>query len=113
MKMKRFIFLIIWMIGLQSAEAQLTSFLSLIRKDSVPDVFITTDWKTLVRKKKDKAYLPADMVVNHRNGDTLRLGVKIRTRGKMRLNICSHPPIKLKFDKDELSKYSLSPLNEI
>ncbi len=31
----------------------------------------------------------------------------------MRLDICSFPPLKLKFDKNDLERYGLSPLNEM
>lgn len=38
---------------------------------------------------------------------------KVRTRGHMRLTICSFPPLKIKLDKEALAKYGYSSSNEV
>src|SRR5512146_1115263 len=45
--------------------------------------------------------------------DSLAMNAKVRTRGHMRLEICDYPPLKLKIDKDDLSKYQLTDFNEM
>lgn len=95
------------------AQTQDISLLRHIQQDSAVDLYLTTDWKLLHRHKKEKTYLPAQIVMVPHRGDTMSLPLKVRTRGNMRLNICSFPPVKLKFDKGELAKRSLSPQNEI
>ena len=93
--------------------AQAPSFLSSISQDSAIDIALTLDWKTLGRKKKDKAYLPAVISMRYPGADSLSLPMKVRTRGHMRLEICSQPPLKLKFAKEELARLYLSDHNEV
>lgn len=107
-----FIFLFLWSIS-GSTIAQPSSFLHTLCQDSTLDLCVILDWKQLHRTKKDKAYLPASVVCHVSGRDTLRLDAKVRTRGHMRLEICSFPPLKLKLDKDDLEKQHLSGMNEM
>lgn len=45
--------------------------------------------------------------------DTITIPATVRTRGNMRLQICSLPPLKVKFEKSDLAAHQLSPLNEL
>ncbi len=92
---------------------QTESFLQDIKQDSALDLYLTLNWKSIERHKKDQTYLPAQVKLRTPHGDSLNLDLKARTRGHMRLDICAYPPIKLKFDKGELAKHSLSSLNEM
>ncbi|MEP6793186.1 MAG: hypothetical protein ABJB16_02585 [Saprospiraceae bacterium] len=92
---------------------QTKSFLQDIKQDSAIDLYLTLNWKSIERHKKDQTYLPAQVKLQTPQGDSLNLDLKVRTRGHMRLDICSYPPIKLKFDKSGLAQHSLSSLNEL
>lgn len=100
--------LLLWHFG----WGQGVSLLEEIRSDSAVDLFLTTDWKLLERKKKEKVYFPAQLMIRRSSGDSILFAVKVRTRGHMRLDICSYPPIKLKFDKEELIRRGFKPHNE-
>ena len=95
------------------SSGQAVSVLEKIKQDSAVDVYLTLDWKDLEKHKNDKVYRPASFVVPVSSGDSLKLIVKVKTRGHMRLEICSFPPIRLKFEKGELASHSLSPITEI
>lgn len=89
------------------------SLLQTIQQDSAIDLYLTSDWKGIQKNKNEKAYVPAKVVIVTGRNDTIALDAKVRTRGHMRLDICSFPPLKLKFEKSELSGHHLSPLNEM
>jgi hypothetical protein len=98
---------------LRSATAQSTSLLDTIIRGGFTDVSLTLDWKQLERKRKDKAYADARMTCTGPGQDTIDLEGRIRTRGARRLEICSRPPLKVKFEKDDLARATLSEMNEI
>lgn len=107
-----FLFLLFFLNGLV-LTGQATSFLQEIKQDSAIDLYLTLDWKDIERHKQDKAYRPAKIALETTDGDAFSLDARVRTRGHMRLGICSFPPIKLKFEKSDLALHSLSPLNEV
>jgi hypothetical protein len=92
---------------------QQTSLLEEIKQDSALDLYITQDWKTLEKKKKEKTYQTAEVRFIANDLDTKIMPANVRTRGNMRLEICSLPPLKLKFEKSDLAKNGFSPMNEM
>ena len=82
------------------------SLLQEIKQDSAVDLYLALDWKELEKNKKEKAFCPAKVNLETLDGDSVTMDAKVRTRGHMRLDICSFPPIKLKFDKSDLKIYS-------
>jgi len=92
---------------------QSLSFLHEIQQDSATDIYLRLDWKNLEKHKKEKAFKPSSVCCTFPSLDSLTLNAKVRTRGHMRLEICDYPPLKLKFDKKDLSKYHLSNFNEL
>lgn len=94
-------------------KGQAPSFLQEIKQDSALDLYLTLDWKEMEKHKHEKAYMPAGIDLQSPHGDSLSMNAKVRTRGHMRLEICAVPPIKLKLDKKDLEKHSLSSLNEM
>jgi hypothetical protein len=89
------------------------SLLRSIQQDSAVDLYLTTDWKEIQKNKKQKTYIPAKVVILTARKDSIHLDAKVKTRGHMRLDICSFPPLKLKFEKGELSAKLLSSFNEM
>lgn len=89
------------------------SLLHFIQQDSALDLYLSLNWKELEKHKNDKAYTTADLKLITSDPDSFHLSAKVRTRGHMRLDICSSPPLKLKLEKSELSGYHLSGWNEM
>lgn len=96
-----------------SLQGQDISLLQEIKQDSALHLFLRQDWKNIEKHKEDKAYQSAGLSLVTAASDTLAIPVKVRTRGNMRLAICSLPPLKLKFDKADLQQHGLSALNEM
>ena len=113
LRMQRFLQLFIFWLASTSLFGQQASIFRLMQCDSILDVTISLDWKELEKQKLEKAYVPAHLQFPSDSGKLISVDLKVRTRGHMRLSICSNPPLKLKFDKSDLNKYCLSPLNEI
>jgi hypothetical protein len=95
------------------ADGQAISFLQQLDPDTAADIHVTLDWKALERKKKEKLYVPARVNVLTPGGLTLGMDAKVKTRGHMRLSICTYPPLKLKIDKNDLADHACSDLNEM
>jgi hypothetical protein len=84
-----------------------------IEQDSALHLYLKQDWKNIEKHKKDKSYQAAEVHLVTAKMDTLTIPAKVRTRGNMRLQLCSLPPLKVKFEKSDLAAYQLSPLNEL
>jgi hypothetical protein len=87
--------------------------MQVIRQDSALHLYLTQDWRYIEKHKKEKAYQSANVQLITTAMDTLSIPAKVRTRGNMRLEICSLPPLKVKFEKSDLAQHQLSPLNEL
>lgn len=96
-----------------NVRAQTVSFLEVMQQDSALDIYLEADWKNLARHKKEKAYQDAEISYMIGFQDPCTMKAKLRTRGHMRLDICSFPPLKLKINKDDLHAHNLSEWNEI
>lgn len=84
-----------------------------IRQDSISDLYVTANWNYLENHKSDKKYESADVLLVSDSRDSMKFHARIRTRGNMRLDICTRLPYKLKLDKGELKTYGLSAMNEV
>lgn len=73
---------------------------------------LETDWKTLVREKKRKKYQQLDIAFSL-NGKSYQLKGKIRSRGNIRLEVCSNPSLKIKLKKDQLQAGGFSKNNNL
>ncbi len=93
--------------------AQNSSLMASISQDSAIKLYLTQDWKHIEKHKKEKTYQSANVRLITAATDTITIPAKVRTRGNMRLQICSLPPLKVKFEKSDLATYQLSPLNEL
>ncbi len=105
-------FLVVILVDFQ-LFGQEPSILQLMGQDKAVDLYLTTNWKELERKKNDKVYVPAQITVIADDGRRLELDMKVKTRGHMRLSICTYPPLKLKIDKSDLASHACSDLNEL
>jgi len=94
------------------AGAQTSLFDALHERGDSVVVRIDTDWDQLMKKKTEKKYRPVTVRIT--GLDTLlTISGKIRTRGNVRLNVCSNPSLKIKLAKDELEVAGFSRLNDL
>jgi hypothetical protein len=105
--------ILLLLVSLNVSYSQQASLLQEIKQDSALELFITQDWKTLEKKKKEKTYQEAEVRFITNTLDTKTIPATIRTRGNMRLQICTLPPLKLKFEKSVLAANGFSPMNEM
>lgn len=100
----------LFLVGQLSAQSSL--FDSLYRSGDEIIVNLDTDWKRLMRKKKNKEYQPTR--VAFANGDwQVAVAGKVRTRGHARLEACQYPSLKIKLKKDSLVAAGFSKLNDL
>jgi hypothetical protein len=81
------------------------------RGDSV-SVELDTDWKQLIRQKRNKQYQPLTITVAGL-GEPLTFTGRVRTRGNMRLEVCQYPSLKIKLKKAQLRAAGFSKLNDL
>ena len=105
-----FLFILFRFADLQS---QTVSVFELMKSDSIVDLYLKTNWKEFDKKKMDKAYQAGELHFITNRGDILSTTINARSRGNMRLNICTFAPVKLKFNKEELATVNLKPMNEL
>lgn len=78
-------------------------FETLLREDLL-SLHIKTNMKQLIKEKEEEKKQEAELSYLNKAGAKVVQAIKVRTRGNMRKNICSVPPIKIYFPKDTLEK---------
>jgi hypothetical protein len=71
------------------------------REDAI-EVTITAPWRDLVRDRKNQDSYPATIVFTDELGNTETLDMTVERRGISRQRICRIPPIKIRFDKEDV-----------
>lgn len=79
----------------------------------IKEIIIKTDIKALQKSRADENYQPAEITYYDQQGQAQTSQIKIRARGVTRKRICEYPPLKLKFDKDELEATGLASFNKL
>lgn len=75
----------------------------------IVEVSLQFDCKHFIHAKTTEEELPATMTYQRQNGESVTRTLSLTSRGKLRLDICGFPPIKLDFNKKELEKEGFSP----
>ncbi|MFQ5446307.1 MAG: hypothetical protein ACE5FF_05185 [Saprospiraceae bacterium] len=88
-----------YFIELDSAK----SIFEILQREDYVELTLETDFKTLIRHKRAKKYQPAKLSYFDNDGLPQTWDIEVRTRGNMRLQVCSLPPLKLRFSKKELA----------
>ncbi len=88
------------------------TFFHLVKMDGVTEVTITANFDSIIANSRNKDYEPGKFEVKHSKKDKTVLRVKLRARGKSRRMMCEFPPLKLKFNKENLDSNGLEPFNE-
>ena len=74
--------------------------------DETPfEMTLTSDLKTLMNKRMQKAYQPATVSMTFADGTNIKEEIRIQTRGKFRLETCYMPPIMLNFNNPTSPKF--------
>lgn len=71
-------------------------------------VTIETEFKELIKGKFEEEYQPAVLSYQNDEGTTVTWLVELRTRGNVRKQVCYFPPVKIKFDKNQLKQNGLA-----
>lgn len=64
-------------------------------------VTLTTNYTALRRDKKESPYRPATLSYRGPAGDTVRIPLRVQTRGNWRLANCESPPLRLNFRRGD------------
>lgn len=72
--------------------------------DQIVDITLQFDCKKLIRQKEKREEFPATISYQRPDGSTVKRTMEVKTRGKLRLNVCTFPPLKLDFNKEVLKK---------
>ncbi|MBK7410172.1 MAG: hypothetical protein IPJ40_20230 [Saprospirales bacterium] len=81
--------------------------------DSLPLVKLDTNWGLLLRTKMAEQYQDARFSFQKVDGSWADLDVKLKTRGNIRKEVCSYPPVKVKIPKRDLRGLGFNSMNEI
>lgn len=90
-----------------------SSIFDLIHREEVVKLEIETDLRLLEKNKNTENYQPAHVRFKDLDGNKQQWTVEIRPRGRFRRRVCEFPPIKMKFDKDELKGQNFKKHNEL
>lgn len=77
------------------------------------EMTIVAELDSLLQKRKNVDYQPADFSFMDENGVLQNFQASIKPRGKFRRMTCDFPPLKLKFSKTELEAAGLNEMNEL
>jgi hypothetical protein len=85
----------------QEAQGEVKPARLFEREDTI-DASITAAWRELVRNDDFQGSYPAEIQFIDELGTTVTLNVTVERRGVSRQTVCRIPPIKLRFDKEEV-----------
>ncbi|MBK9012889.1 MAG: hypothetical protein IPM82_01730 [Saprospiraceae bacterium] len=84
----------------------------LFKSDDRTELTITANFDSIKANIRNKEYESGIFEVKHSRKNSTKLQVKLRTRGKSRRMMCDFPPLKLKFNKNNLDSIGLETFNE-
>ena len=84
-----------------SDSEEVTVFKSL-SNEPLKEVWIKTALDSLASSKRTNKLFPATLTYFDPDGRMINKSISIRPRGKSRRNACEFPPLRIKFNKDEL-----------
>ena len=85
----------------------------LLQNDDIPTLTLRTDLVVLLEESKTDAAHPAVLSWETRTGQAEEWPLKISARGKYRRRVCDFPPLRLKFDRDDLERRHLNRHNKL
>ena len=85
-------------------SAQNISLMDHWDEDEMIKMRIESDFTSLLVDKMEDEYVQATIQWREEDGQNFDFNAKVKLRGKFRRSICSFPPLKIKFKKDDLSE---------
>lgn len=79
----------------------------------VTQISLETDLNALLADKGAEAYQPALIRIQERDGGASEWLAEVRLRGKYRRRACDFPPLKIKFDKEDLGRQGLASFHTL
>ncbi len=70
-------------------------------------IVLESDYKKLIQQKKEDEYQPATLTIRRSDGSEEKWQTDIKPRGNMRRSVCEIPPIKIRFDEEQLLERGL------
>lgn len=98
--------------GNQSEGRTPSVFDSFYSEDEL-SVTLVTDLDALINDRRREDFQSATITYEDTDGETVEWTVEVKPRGKFRRRICDFPPVKLKFDKEQLKTAGLSGHNDL
>lgn len=89
------------------------SIFNQLERDGILEITIKTDLTELLSGEGKKGYIPTQLHYKDQSGKNIKWSMESRLRGKFRRRVCDFPPIKLRFDKDDLSAKGLSSFHTL
>lgn len=86
------------------------SFFESLPEDELLHINLKTDFKNLIKEKDNPSYQPAIIDYEDAFGEHQTWKVKVKPRGNMRRQICSFPPLKIKFPKSLLQERGMKAI---
>jgi hypothetical protein len=83
-----------------------TTIFDVLVRDSLLEFTLEVDFKEMKDRKLD-TYKSGAFLFKDRNGEQQKIAVETKPRGNMRRQICDFPPLKIKFDKGDVSRLGL------
>ncbi len=80
--------------------------------ESPLELTIQVNMQEMMSNKMNDNFIPASLTFGKEESQTLTIDAKIRTRGRFRRMNCDFPPLKVKFDKDQLRNNGLKEHND-
>lgn len=96
-----------------TAKKTKTSIFELFLADGSTEFDLTFDFKQLDALKKTDDYMPATLELDVEHDAVKKWDIEIKARGRYRRRVCDFPPIKLKFDKDDLAEVGYKKDNDM
>ncbi len=97
-----------WMWALHVEQDSVNSIFKTLQREDYVQMTLELDFKGILRQKRAKEYKPGKLSYEDKYGMSQTWDIEVRTRGNMRLQVCSLPPLKLRFSKKDLAAKGLS-----
>lgn len=94
-------------------QGQTPSVFDSFYSEDVLSVILETDLDALINDRRREDFQTATITYEDADKKTTSWTVEVKPRGKFRRRICDFPPVKLKFDKDELAAAGLNGHNDL
>lgn len=88
------------------------SFFDYLDEKKVNKIDLISDFEELLISKKQNINIDALAIFYSENSAVFSRGVGLEPRGKFRRKVCDFPPLKLRFDKKDLTSSDFLPYNE-